>query len=60
MQGRLDVAKQLGADEVFLVKKGDDEAETVKKVHEIFGCEPDKTIDASGAESSTRLAVLVS
>ncbi|XP_076646292.1 sorbitol dehydrogenase [Halictus rubicundus] len=58
-QERLDVAKKLGADETLLIPRQNyNEAETVKKVHEVFGEEPDKTIDASGAQSSIRLAIL--
>ncbi|XP_046474641.1 sorbitol dehydrogenase isoform X1 [Neodiprion pinetum] len=58
VQTRLDVAKDFGADATLLVQRSDDEAALVKKVHDLFGCEPDKTVDASGAESSTRLALL--
>lgn len=60
VQSRLDVAKKMGANDTILVQRSDDEATMVKKVHDTFGCEPDKTIDASGAEASTRLATLVS
>ncbi|XP_076767191.1 sorbitol dehydrogenase [Xylocopa sonorina] len=58
VQSRLDIAKKLGADETFLVTKEVGEEETVRKIHELFGEEPDKTIDASGAQSSIRLAIL--
>ncbi|XP_020706399.2 sorbitol dehydrogenase-like [Athalia rosae] len=58
VQSRLDVAKELGADKTLLVDRNDDEPTLVKKVHALFGDEPDITIDASGAEASTRLAVL--
>ncbi|XP_076293970.1 sorbitol dehydrogenase isoform X2 [Lasioglossum baleicum] len=58
-QERLDVAKKLGADEIMVIPRENyDEAETVKKIHELFGEEPDKTIDASGAQASIRLAIL--
>lgn len=58
-QNRLDVAKKLGADATFLVKNDLKENELVEKIHELFdGEEPDKTIDASGAQSSIRLAIL--
>ncbi|XP_016915222.2 sorbitol dehydrogenase [Apis cerana] len=57
MQSRLDLAKQLGANETLLIKKDDVEEKTVQKIIELFGEEPDKTIDACGAESSIRLAI---
>lgn len=60
VQQRLDVAKKLGADETLLITRDKNitETETVKKIHELFGEEPDTTIDASGAQSSIRLAIL--
>ena len=58
LQSRLDVAKTLGADDTFLAKREYTEPETVQKVHELFGEEPDTTIDASGAQASIRLAIL--
>lgn len=61
VQTRLDIAKKMGADQTLLIgKQNTDEAETVKKIHELCGGEPDKTIEASGAQSSIRLAILVS
>ncbi|XP_076664373.1 sorbitol dehydrogenase [Andrena cerasifolii] len=58
LESRLSVAKTLGADDTLLVKREYTEAETVQKVCELFGEEPDKTIDASGAQASIRLAIL--
>lgn len=58
-QNRLDVAKKLGADATYLVKNDCKESEVVEKIHRLFGGEePDKTIDACGAQSSIRLAIL--
>ncbi|OAD60333.1 Sorbitol dehydrogenase [Eufriesea mexicana] len=57
-QNRLDLAKKLGANVTLLMKKKDTEAETVQRVIEAMGEEPDKTIDACGAESTIRLAIL--
>ena len=57
---RLGVAKDIGADFVLLSKPGDNEKETVEKVHSILGGPPDITIDCSGAEANIRLAILVS
>ncbi|EDS38765.1 sorbitol dehydrogenase [Culex quinquefasciatus] len=56
---RLDVAKELGADGTLVVERGADEQDVVKKVHALFGGHaPDKTIDCSGAEATSRLSVL--
>ncbi|XP_012271950.1 sorbitol dehydrogenase-like [Orussus abietinus] len=59
LQGRLDVAKKIGADDTLLLNKDYSEEETVKKVKDLFGDEPDKTINASGSESSIRLGIFV-
>lgn len=53
------MAKKLGADATMLIKKDVSEKDNIKKIHELFDGEPDKTIDASGAQSSIRLAILV-
>lgn len=59
LQNRLDVAKELGADGTLVVERGANEQDVVKKVHELFGgSAPDKTIDCSGAEATSRLSVL--
>ncbi|XP_053697811.1 sorbitol dehydrogenase-like [Sabethes cyaneus] len=58
VQNRLDVAKELGADETLIVERGSDEKEIVKKIHGLFGGAPDKTIDCSGAEATSRLSIL--
>ncbi|XP_031840122.2 sorbitol dehydrogenase isoform X1 [Nomia melanderi] len=58
VQNRLDIAKKLGADDTLLISRNMSEAETVAKIHQLCGGEPDKTIDACGAQSSIRLAIL--
>lgn len=58
-QGRLNTAKKLGADHAVLVTKDANEADMVRKVHELLGTHPDVSIDASGAQSTVRLALLV-
>ncbi|XP_045775863.1 sorbitol dehydrogenase-like [Maniola jurtina] len=58
LQARLDVAKELGADYTLLVTRDSQEAELVRKVHEILGGHPDISIDASGAQSTVRLSLL--
>lgn len=59
LQNRLDVAKELGADGTLVVERGADEQDVVKKIHALFGGHaPDKTIDCSGAEATSRLSIL--
>lgn len=60
IQSRLNIAKKLGADATYLVQKDRSEKDTVADIHEIFEGEPNRTIDTSGAQSSIRLAILVS
>ncbi|XP_076249409.1 sorbitol dehydrogenase [Calliopsis andreniformis] len=58
VQSRLNIAKKFGANETLLVTRDNSETEVVEKIRELFGEEPDKTIDASGAQSSIRTAIL--
>jgi len=60
LQSRLNIAKKLGADVTYLVQKDRSEKDTLTDIHAIFEGEPNRTIDASGAQSSIRLAILVS
>lgn len=55
---RLEVARQLGADETLLVERNANEAEIVRRVRALLPGGPDRTIDCSGAEATSRLAVL--
>uniref|UniRef100_A0A0A1XLQ9 Sorbitol dehydrogenase n=1 Tax=Zeugodacus cucurbitae TaxID=28588 RepID=A0A0A1XLQ9_ZEUCU len=57
VQQRLDVAKELGATHTLLMSKDDSAEEVAKKVHQVMGVEPDKSIDCCGAESTTRLSI---
>ncbi|XP_017795790.1 PREDICTED: sorbitol dehydrogenase-like isoform X2 [Habropoda laboriosa] len=57
LQSRLNLAKKLGADETLLLRKEDPEPAVVQRIHKLFGDEPDKTIDACGAQSTIRLAI---
>lgn len=50
----------MGADHTLLVTRESNEADLVKKVHELLGGHPDISIDASGAQATVRLALLVS
>lgn len=50
----------MGADYTLLVTKESNEADLVKKVHELLGGHPDISIDASGAQATVRLSLLVS
>jgi len=54
------MAKKLGADATYLVQKNRAEKDVVADIHKIFEGEPNRTIDASGAEASVRLAIFVS
>ncbi|XP_033343097.2 sorbitol dehydrogenase isoform X1 [Megalopta genalis] len=59
VQERLEVAKKLGADETLVINREKcNETEITKKIHDLLGEEPDKTIDATGAQSMIRLAIL--
>ncbi|XP_011704210.1 PREDICTED: sorbitol dehydrogenase-like [Wasmannia auropunctata] len=58
VQSRLNVAKKLGADETYLVQKDKSEKDMVADIHAIFDGAPNRTIDASGAQASIRLAIL--
>ncbi|XP_011643927.1 sorbitol dehydrogenase-like [Pogonomyrmex barbatus] len=58
MECKLNIAKKLGADDTYLVQKDRSEKDMVADIHAIFGDEPNKTIDASGAQASIRLAIL--
>lgn len=55
---RLEVAKSLGANHTLLIEKGRSEKDNVRLVHEMMGEMPDRTIDCSGAESTSRMAIL--
>lgn len=58
LPNRLTVAKALGATSTLLFEKGSAEADNVRRVHELMGGAPDKTIDCSGAEATARMAIL--
>ncbi|KAJ8665344.1 hypothetical protein QAD02_007006 [Eretmocerus hayati] len=58
-QKRLELAKEMGADATYLIKTSASEEDNVENILELFNNGPDVTIDASGAEASIRLAVLV-
>ncbi|XP_078050501.1 sorbitol dehydrogenase [Augochlora pura] len=59
VEERLNVAKKLGANETLVISREKyNETETIKKIHDLLGEEPDKTIDATGAQSMIRLAIL--
>ncbi|XP_071644867.1 sorbitol dehydrogenase isoform X2 [Temnothorax longispinosus] len=58
LESRLNVAKKLGADGTYLVQKNRSEEDTVADIHAIFEGEPNRTIDACGAQATIRLAIL--
>lgn len=58
VKSRLDFAKKLGADHVVVADTKDAIA-LAKKVKETMGCEPDITLECSGAEASLQLGIQV-
>ncbi|KAL0111517.1 hypothetical protein PUN28_013015 [Cardiocondyla obscurior] len=58
MENRLRVAKKLGADDTYLIQKNRSEEDTVADIHALFDGEPNRAIDACGAQSTIRLAIL--
>lgn len=58
LESRLQFAKELGADHTLLVGFDDDEAKLVTKIHSALGTQPNVSFDASGVESTVRLALL--
>lgn len=58
VESRLNIAKKLGADSTYLVQKNRSEKDAVADIHTIFEGEPNRAIDASGAQASIRLAIL--
>lgn len=58
VQGRLDVAKELGADYTLQINVNDKEEDIVAKIEELLGEKPSKSIDCSGAEATNRLGLM--
>ena len=56
--GRLEVAKKLGADHVVQVSTRDSH-QLSRIITEQLGCEPDQSIECSGAEPSIATAIYV-
>lgn len=59
VEHRLKLAKQIGADDVFLIKKEMDDKQIIAKVIELMECEPSCCIDCVGVESTVRVAIQV-
>lgn len=57
VESRLSFAKSVGADETLLVGKGKDVDTLVGEVESLLGRKPDVTIECSGSEPSTALAI---
>lgn len=58
MPDRLELAKELGATETLVIPKDATEKELVKLIHATLGCEPDISMDCSGAQATNRLGIL--
>jgi len=56
-QGRIDLAKKLGADFGVCIQPGMKPQEIAAQVKEALGDDPDITLECSGAESSVQLAI---
>ena len=59
-ESRLKVAKEFGADHTLQVDSSGSGANYAKKIEELLGTAPDISVECSGAESSIKLAILVS
>ena len=57
-EGRLQVAKAMGATHVVKVTTKDSRA-LAKQISDILGCQPDQSIECSGAEPSIATAIYV-
>jgi len=58
VESRLQVAKSLGADEVYKIEKKQNAAEIAKGIEDTLGEMPAVTIECSGAEASIKAAIL--
>lgn len=57
-EGRLQVAKAMGATHIVKVTTRDSRA-LAKQISDILGCQPDQSIECSGAEPSIATAIYV-
>ena len=57
---RLDFAKQCGATHTLQIQPGEEPPIVAKKVAELLGGAPERTIECSGAQFSVNLGVYVS
>ena len=57
---RLDFAKQCGATHTLQIQPGEEPQGVAKKVAELLGGAPERTIECSGAQFSVNLGVYVS
>ena len=56
---RLDFAKQVGATHTLQIQRGEEPEVVAKKVAELLGGAPERTIECSGAQFSVNLGVYV-
>ena len=59
-QGRLEMAKVLGADHVIKIERGVSPQDVAKEVQALLGDMPDRTIECTGAESAIQTGIYVS
>jgi len=59
-QGRLEMAKVLGADHVIKIERDVSPQDVAKQVKTLLGDMPDRTIECTGAESAIQTGIYVS
>ena len=58
-KSRLAFAKELGATHTLQIEKGEESENVAKKISDLLGDAPDRTIECSGAQFSVHLGVNV-
>ena len=59
-QGRLEMAKSLGADHVIKIERAASPQDVATEVKTLLGDMPDRTIECTGAESAIQTGIYVS
>ena len=57
---RLEFAKHVGATHTLQIQRGEEPTDVAKRVAEVLGGAPERTIECSGAQFSVNLGVYVS
>lgn len=56
-ENRLQKAKELGADYILQIKRGESAQDTAKRITETLGVMPDRTIECTGAQSAIQAGI---